>query len=185
MAITAPAGATIGRRGDYFTSVSVGPLFGKMLAGQFAEIWVGWACPNDFVIVEQGAHHGEFATDVLEALRESSPEFFAMLRYRIVEPFPILRQRQQGVLRQFAGKTEWAASLEEMEPFSRRAFFQRAGRCDAGASARRRRRRADGNGMSDWSSELRAASRLCIGRSPIRDCELKSRKFLPHRRRRL
>ena len=109
---------TIGRRGDYFTSVSVGPLFGEMLAAQFAEIWRRLGCPNDFVIVEQGAHHGEFATDVLETLRDSSPELFATLRYRIVEPFPVLRQRQQGVLRQFAGTTEWSASLEEMEPFS-------------------------------------------------------------------
>jgi SAM-dependent MidA family methyltransferase len=106
----------IGRRGDYFTSVSVGPLFGKMMAGQFAEIWETLDRPDDFVIVEQGAHHGEFATDVLEALREQSPEFFAALRYRIIEPFPILRQRQHGVLRSFAEKTEWSASLEEMEP---------------------------------------------------------------------
>jgi len=109
---------TIGRRGDYFTSVSVGPLFGEMLAAQFAEIWHRLGCPNDFVIVEQGAHHAEFATDVLEAVRDSSPELFATLRYRIVEPFSILRQRQQGVLRQFAGTTEWCASLEAMEPFS-------------------------------------------------------------------
>ena len=109
---------TIGRRGDYFTSVSVGPLFGEMLAAQFAEIWRWLDCPNDFVIVEQGAHHGEFATDVLETLRDSSPELFATLRYRIVEPFPILRQRQQGVLRRFAGTTEWSASLDGMEPFS-------------------------------------------------------------------
>src|SRR5437762_4818828 len=28
----------IGRRGDYFTNVSVGPLFGRLLAAQFAEI---------------------------------------------------------------------------------------------------------------------------------------------------
>ena len=109
---------TIGRHGDYFTSVSVGPLFGKMLARQFAEIWHALGRPDDFVIVEQGAHHGEFATDVLETVREGSPELFATLRYRIVEPFPILRQRQQGVLRCFAGKTEWCASLEGMEPFS-------------------------------------------------------------------
>jgi SAM-dependent MidA family methyltransferase len=108
---------TIGRRGDYFTSVSVGPLFGKLLAGQFAEIWEALGRPDDFVIVEQGAHHGEFATDVLEALRTGQPEFFAILRYRIVEPFPILRQRQESVLRPFAGKTQWVASLEEMESF--------------------------------------------------------------------
>ncbi len=107
----------IGRRGDYFTSVSVGPLFGKMLAAQFAEIWEGLGRPNDFVIVEQGAHHGEFATDVLESLQERRPELFAALRYRIIEPFPILRQRQEGVLRPFAKKVEWVASLEELEPF--------------------------------------------------------------------
>jgi SAM-dependent MidA family methyltransferase len=108
----------IGRRGDYFTSVSVGPLFGKMLAGQFAEIWRALGRPNDFVVVEQGAHHGEFAADVLEALRDGNPELFARLRYRVVEPFSILRQRQQGVLRQFSGVTEWCISLEEMEPFT-------------------------------------------------------------------
>src|SRR5690349_9170320 len=28
---------TIGRRGDFFTSVSVGSVFGELLAGQFAE----------------------------------------------------------------------------------------------------------------------------------------------------
>src|SRR5262245_21249867 len=109
---------TIGRRGDYFTSVSVGPLFGEMLAEQFAEIWRRLGCPNDFVIVEQGAHHGVFATDVLETLRNSSPELFATTRSRIVEPVPVLRQRQQGVLRQFARTAEWSASLEAMEPFS-------------------------------------------------------------------
>jgi SAM-dependent MidA family methyltransferase len=108
----------IGRRGDYFTSVSVGPLFGKLLAGQFAEIWERLDRPDDFVIVEQGAHHGEFATDVLEALRTQNREFFASVRYRIVEPFAVLRQRQEGVLRQFRERMEWAESLEEMAPFS-------------------------------------------------------------------
>ena len=107
----------IGRGGDYFTNVSVGPLFGKMLAAQFAEIWEQLDRPNDFIIVEQGAHHGEFAWDVLGAARDERPEFFAALRYRIVEPFSILRERQAGVLHWFSEKTEWYGSLEEMDPF--------------------------------------------------------------------
>ena len=107
----------IGRHGDYFTSVSVGPLFGQLLAAQFAEIWERLERPNDFVIVEQGAHQGEFATDVLETLRESNPKFFAQLRYRIIEPFALLRQRQEGVLRQFGDQVQWVESLETMEPF--------------------------------------------------------------------
>ncbi len=107
----------IGRRGDYFTSVSVGPLFGKLMAAQFAEIWEKLKRPADFTIVEQGAHQGIFASDVLEALRKEKPDCFAALRYRIVEPFPILRKRQEGVLRPFAGKMEWCSSVEEMTPF--------------------------------------------------------------------
>lgn len=109
---------TIGRRGDYFTSVSVGPIFGRLLAAQFSEIWERLGRPDEFVIVEQGAHHGEFASDVLEALRAHAPQLFAAVRYRIVEPFPVLRRRQEGVLRQFAGQVEWAESLEEMPTFS-------------------------------------------------------------------
>jgi len=108
----------IGRRGDYFTSVSVGPLFGRLLAGQFVEIWEKLDRPDDFTIVEQGAHHGEFACDVLDALRAAAPEFFAQLRYRIVEPFPALRERQEGVLREFSERMEWVESLEKMNPFA-------------------------------------------------------------------
>ena len=108
----------IGRRGDYFTSVSVGPLFGRLMAAQFAEIWEKLERPDDFVIVEQGAHHGEFATDVLEALRETTAGFFS-------RPSAIglwSRSRFCGNARRpcfavFLAKTEWCASLEEMEPF--------------------------------------------------------------------
>jgi SAM-dependent MidA family methyltransferase len=108
---------TIGRRGDYFTNVSVGPLFGRLLAAQFAEMWESLGRPEDFVIVEQGAHHGDFARDVLGAVREGAPDFFATLRYWIVEPFPILRGRQRETVREFSDKLTWIESLDELEPF--------------------------------------------------------------------
>ncbi|MGZ4985563.1 MAG: SAM-dependent methyltransferase, partial [Chthoniobacterales bacterium] len=81
--------AKIGRSGDYFSNVSVGPLFGRLMAAQFAEMWEKLGRPNEFKIVEQGAHEGCFARDVLAATRELHPEFFDQLRYVIVEPFPI------------------------------------------------------------------------------------------------
>src|SRR3954463_1790282 len=74
----------IGRRGDYFTNVSVGPLFGKILAAQFAEMWEVMGRPRDFTILEQGAHNGDFARDVLEEMRRRKPDFFEVLCYRIV-----------------------------------------------------------------------------------------------------
>ena len=60
--------AEIGRKGDYFTNVSVGPLFGQLLAAQFVEIWTKLGKGDDFLIVEQGAHHGQFAADALGSL---------------------------------------------------------------------------------------------------------------------
>src|SRR6476660_4705954 len=97
----------IGRRGDYFTNVSVGPLFGRILAAQFAEIWEAMGRPREFAVVEHGAHHGDFAKDVLEAARERTPDFFAAPRYCVVEPFPALQARQAETLRDFEGRVAW------------------------------------------------------------------------------
>jgi SAM-dependent MidA family methyltransferase len=102
----------IGRTGDYFTNVSVGPLFGELLAAQFAEIWERLSRIGDFVIVEQGAHDGQFARDVLEFAQKYAAEFFAALRYRIIEPFPALQERQSRTLELFRDKVEWHASLQ-------------------------------------------------------------------------
>ena len=108
----------IGRRGDYFTNVSVGPLFGQLLTAQFMEMWERLGKIDKFVIVEQGAHHGEFARDVLEFARKHWPGFFAALRYRIVESFPVLQDRQLQTLAGFEGKIGWRASIDELEPFT-------------------------------------------------------------------
>ena len=106
--------ASIGRRGDFFTNVSVGPLFGRLLARQIAELWRVLGGPADFTIIEEGAHGGELAADVMGGLREMLPECHEAVRYRIVEPFPNLAARQQERLRAMAGKVEWSRSLDEV-----------------------------------------------------------------------
>lgn len=107
----------IGRAGDYFTNVSVGSLFGSLLAAQFAEMWESLGRPANFIIVEQGAHHGDFARDVLEAVRRRAPYFFAALRYEIIEPFPALEKRQAEALDSFQDKVTWRKSLGQLTPF--------------------------------------------------------------------
>jgi SAM-dependent MidA family methyltransferase len=102
----------IGRKGDYFTNVSIGPLFGQLMTAQFAEIWEQLGKIDNFVIVEQGAHDGQFARDVLQSAQSRAPEFFEALDYRIIEPFPILRERQSRMLEPFRNKIEWRDSLE-------------------------------------------------------------------------
>jgi SAM-dependent MidA family methyltransferase len=110
--------AAIGRHGDYFTNVSVGPLFGELLAAQFAEIWERLGKPANFIIVEQGAHHGQFARDVLEAIQRRFTEFFSALRYQIVEPFSVLQNRQSEMLEQFRDRVFWKKSLDELDAFT-------------------------------------------------------------------
>ena len=109
--------AALGRGGDYFTSVSVGPLFGQLLAAQFVEMWERLGRSDDFSIVEQGAHGGEFAHDVLSAIQENHPDFFAALRYQIIEPFPVLRERQTTKLAAFADKISWHPSIADLPRF--------------------------------------------------------------------
>ena len=103
--------AAIGRRGDYITNVSVGPLFGQLLTAQFIEIHERLGSSENFTIVEQGAHDGQFAYDVLAAIRSRAPELFEATHYRIVEPFAVLRARQQETLQLFRENVKWAEEL--------------------------------------------------------------------------
>ena len=72
----------IGRRGDYYTSVSVGSLFGELLAFQFAE-WLGAGelGSKGVQILEAGAHRGDLARDTLDWMQRRRPELFERLEY--------------------------------------------------------------------------------------------------------
>ena len=106
--------ARIGRGGDFFTNVSVGPLFGRLLARQVAEMWRLLGEPAEFTIIEQGAHGGELTADVLGGLREIFPECHAAASCVIVEPFAKLEARQRERLAVPAGKVRWVRALDEV-----------------------------------------------------------------------
>jgi SAM-dependent MidA family methyltransferase len=100
----------IGRAGDFITSVSVGPLFGRMLAqqaGQMAEL----LDEPEFWIIEQGAHDGRLATDILRAAA-GAPGFLARLRYLIIEPSEKLRAEQKIALKEWGHRVEWIPNRE-------------------------------------------------------------------------
>lgn len=110
--------ARVGRGGDFFTNVSVGPLFGQLLARQFAEMWARLGQPGEFAIVEQGAHHGDFATDTLTALQQLAPECFAATTYWIVEPLAALRLVQEEKIHAAGYRNvRWADSLAALPRF--------------------------------------------------------------------
>ena len=109
--------ARIGKEGDFFTSVSVGRIYGRLLASICREAWERLGAPSEFTLIEQGANDGTMASDILETLTESNDSFTAALRYLIVEPFSVNRERQQQKLAAFP-QVSWIGSLEELPLFS-------------------------------------------------------------------
>ncbi len=109
-----PGPRRIGRQGDFFTSVSVGPLFGRLLAMRAVEEWRALGQPEDFTIIEQGAHDGQLAEDVLAALGD------APLPYLIVEPNPRYREAQAQRL---GDRVQWVQGLAALQAGPRHAFF--------------------------------------------------------------
>jgi SAM-dependent MidA family methyltransferase len=108
--------ARIGREGDFYTSVTVGRLFGELMAKQIEEMWLRMNAPGGFAIVEEGAHAGQFANDVLNWIQSFSPELYGSVKYWIVEPNPRLQQEQQAQLAAWPrNKVRWCESLASFE----------------------------------------------------------------------
>ena len=94
----------IGRGGDFFTSVSTGPLFGKLLAILAHREWQRLGRPAEFALIEQGAHDGQLAEDILAALD------IPAARYLLLEPNPRYREAQRQRL---GDRVNWIGSLAE------------------------------------------------------------------------
>ena len=104
----ARAAKKTGRAGDFFTSVDVGPIFGALLAKQFAEMWqilqlrsdpgTGTGVRPQFDLVEAGAGNGRLARDVLDASQRNDPDFYSAIRLTLVEQSPTARAEQRDTL---------------------------------------------------------------------------------------
>ena len=73
------------RFADYYTSVDVNPIFGRLLARQFAEMWTILGQPEEFHLVEAAAGSGRLAGQVLDFLETKLPTFYRAVRYVAVE----------------------------------------------------------------------------------------------------
>jgi len=122
----------VGKDGDFFTSVSVGDLFGQLLAFQFADWFEGsnetgetqsGTGQIDFKIVEAGAHDGRLARDILTWLQAHRPELCDRLEYCIVEPSSRRRGWQRETLKGFSGKAKWVSEIGEMRPQTSRTII--------------------------------------------------------------
>lgn len=107
----------VGASGDFITSVSVGPLFGALVAHQLHEMWCACGKPTPWTLVEQGSNDGRLTLDILTALKTFHPELLAVLDVILVEPLPALQSRQRETLKDKTS-ISWITDLSQIRPFS-------------------------------------------------------------------
>lgn len=105
----------IGKRGDFFTSVSTGSLFGELLAFQFGQWFDHEDARDSLQIIEAGAHDGRLAADILGWLQRRRPDLFCRIEYVVVEPSAVHRAWQEQTLRHFASNIKWTHDVASIQ----------------------------------------------------------------------
>jgi SAM-dependent MidA family methyltransferase len=107
----------LGRRGDYYTSVSVGKLLGKLLACEFLR-WFNNEKKENLIhhlcLIEVGAHDGSLAADILQWLvdENNAKNYQGFFKYIIVEPSGGMRHVQRNNLQKLQEHVLWIRDFE-------------------------------------------------------------------------
>ncbi len=98
----------IGRDGDFYTSPSVHPLFGGLIAKQLSQM-SEQLDGGHFDVVEQGGGKGFLCEDILQWAKKKAPAFYQRLRYHLIERSPHLLKEQKERLGEHEkeGKVFW------------------------------------------------------------------------------
>ena len=97
---------------DYYTSVDVHPIFGRLLARKFVEMWGSFGRPDEFFLVEAGAGVGRLATHILDFCEAKLADFYGALRYLAVERSSARRDQATPRLQRHAVAGHFRASAE-------------------------------------------------------------------------
>ena len=100
------------RFADYYTSPDVHPIFGRLLARQFAEMWEQLDRPAEFLLVEAAAGVGRLANHILEFAESRLPDFYNVLRYVAVERSPARCDQLASRLARFVKERKCQPSID-------------------------------------------------------------------------
>ena len=106
----------IGKLGDFFTSVSCGPLFGRIIAHYIARWWRDANITGPWRIIEPGPNNAALACDILETLARDLPDAYATLEYLTVDPMPRPLAFQQDALARFGKTASCVSHLTGIDP---------------------------------------------------------------------
>ena len=102
-------GRKVGAAGDFYTSINVHQLFGRLIAREISRMWDAMDEPAQFDIVEAGAGNGRLARDILDTIAEINGPLFDCLTYRMIEAEPSLKEIQRDMLAGHGEKAAWNA----------------------------------------------------------------------------
>jgi len=103
---------------DYYTSVDVHPIFGRLLARKFADLWQRLGQPKEFALVEAGAGVGRLALHILDLCEAKLPEFYSAASYVAVERSASRREQALARLGRHAtaGRLQISAEIPQQIP---------------------------------------------------------------------
>lgn len=107
-----------GESKDFFTAAEDSFFFGATIGEQATRLWEQMGRPKGFTIVEMGAGEGGMAESILEYLKVTSPDFFKLVQYNILDLGRELIPRQQKRLGQTGKKVSWVHGSATELPFT-------------------------------------------------------------------
>ena len=114
----------IGKKGDFYTSVSTSQFFGGCIAKHIISLVDDGFLNEDAVICEIGAHHGYFLADVVQFIYTLRPSLLESLDFVIIERFDALQKQQRDYFSESFGDgvhLRHYKSLDELR--CKNAFF--------------------------------------------------------------
>lgn len=103
----------IGKEGDFYTSASVGDVFGEVLAGVFAEMAETFQEDSPFYLVECGGGTGDLTRQILQAWEKDDPKLLSRIQPIMIEKSQYHRKVQQEKLEKFG--VNWFEDLKEFK----------------------------------------------------------------------
>jgi NADH dehydrogenase [ubiquinone] 1 alpha subcomplex assembly factor 7 len=101
-----------GARGDFTTAPEISQLFGESLAVWCALAWAAMGRPAPVRLVELGPGRGTLMADLTRTLDRIAPDLARAAALHLVESSPVLRRKQEEVLK--GRRASWHPAIEQV-----------------------------------------------------------------------
>ncbi len=113
----------IGKKGDFYTSVSASKFFGGAIAKHIVSQIQRGDLSQKSLICEIGAHHGYLLADIVEFLYTLEPKLLHSLRFGIVERHEALREFQKKYFYESFGDAVRVEHFKDLEALHEESVF--------------------------------------------------------------